>query len=99
MGDFIKIASGPDSYPTGGFEIAVGEYEKISNANVEMHPDTILGSSYIPGFVVSLATEKAAVTVLVTSILCHTAAVGGWGEIAAGTDLSACKFVLSGEAI
>jgi len=91
----IKIVDGPTSYPTGGFEIAVGEYEKISDCNVEMHPDTILGTTIIPGFKITLATTKAAATVQVFQMK----GVEAWAEVAAGTNLSAAKFVLSGDAI
>jgi len=92
----MKIVNGPSSYPSGGFEISAGEYEKLLSANVEMHPDTILSTSAVPGFDVSLAANKA--TVAVYQIQSGSVSTT-WSEVASGTDLSAAKFVLSGIAV
>jgi len=94
----IKVVSGPSSYPSGGFEISAGEYEKLLGANVEMHPDTLLSSSAVPGFKVSLASKKAAATVAVYQIESGSVSTT-WSEVAAGTDLSPANFVLSGTAV
>jgi len=94
----IKVVNGPSSYPSGGFEISAGEYEKLEGANVEMHPDTLLSTSAVPGFKVSLASNKAAATVAVYRI--ESGSVNTtWGEIPGGTDLSNAKFVLDGIAV
>jgi len=99
MAQIVKVVDGPDTYTTGGFEISVGEYEKIVDCNVEMHPDTILGTTVIPGLKVTKATEKAAVTVQVFTIASDTAATT-WSELSNNSTLLAnAKFVLSGEAI
>jgi len=100
MAQIVKVVDGPDTYTTGGFEIAVGEYEKIVDCNVEMHPDTILGTTVIPGLKVTKVTGKAAVTVQVYTIHMDTAAIDTWTELANNSTLLAnAKFVLSGEAI
>lgn len=96
MPKVVKVVSGPSSYPSGGFEISAGEYEKLEDANVEMHPDTILGTSIVPGFDISLSGNKA--TVAVYQIASGSVSTT-WGEVSGGTDLSAAKFVLSGIAV
>lgn len=105
MPEFIKIVAGPESYFTGGFTISVGEFERIRDANVEMHPDTILGTTIVAGFEVEVSTVNASVVVKVDTIVAGgtvdpAGAVGAWKELAdSTTGLDSAKFILSGNAI
>jgi len=75
-----KIASGPSSYPTGGFEVEIGELEKVEGAVVTVES----GTFYHPQ-IVSITDNKVKIKVWEwtgTEI----------AEVGAGTDLSGVKF-------
>ena len=91
---FQKIVDGPSSYSTGGFTIRAPEYEKIVSAEVDVDPDTLLGTGIHLGLDLSYSGITA--TVMVDTV---STAGGSWGELAANTDLSAGKFILTGDAI
>ena len=93
---FQKITDGPSSYPTGGFSISAGEYEKIAAAEVMVEPETLLGTGKIVGLELSYSGVVA--TVKVHGIDSDSVPTT-WSEVAANTDLSGAKFILTGNAI
>ena len=93
---FQKITDGPSSYSTGGFTLRAGEYEKIENAEVMVEPETLLGTTKIVGLDLSYTGNLA--TIKVHSLTSDSVATT-WSEVAANTDLSGAKFILTGDAI
>ncbi len=82
----IKTVAGPDSYPTGGFEVEIGEFEKVTQAAV-----SVKTGSYHAG-VPSITGNKPKVQVFV-------GAAGADTEVTAGTDLSGETFTIVAEGI
>ena len=94
---FQKVVDGPSSYIQGaGFEITVGEYEKIESASCMMEPETKLSTSAIPALVLSISNNS--VNVRVYEAYPGDPTARDWAEIASGTDLTAAKFILTGSA-
>lgn len=94
---FRKIQAGPSSYPPGGFAVQVGEFEKIANPTVFMDPTTKLGTSAIPGFHLTVASDTPNVVRVQVFQAWLVGSSGLWTETAAGVDLSAANFIVSGE--
>jgi len=87
----IKTVAGPTSYTSGGFDVEVGELEKVVQAGV---------SPWTGGYkseVASITGNK--VKVLVRYYDYDAAADGAAIEVTAGTDLSGVKFVVDAEGI
>jgi len=93
---FQKITDGPTSYTSGGFDISVGEFEKIQSAEVMVEPETLLGTGSLVGLELSYTGITA--TVKVHQIDSDSVATT-WSEVSANTDLSGAKFILTGDAI
>ena len=87
----VKETTGPSSYSAGGFNVTIGELEKVSKAIVQV----IGGGEYLAQ-VVSISGNV--VTVKVRDNIEQEVAEGGsstytiGGEVSDGTDLSSVTF-------
>ena len=87
----VKETTGPSSYSSGGFEVTIGELEKVDKAVAQV----IGGGEYIAQ-VVSISGNKVTVKVrnnieqAVDENGTSTYTIGG--EVADGTDLSSITF-------
>ncbi len=95
MSLFQKTVNGPSSYVTGGFYIQVGQYEKLSSVSVMMDPQSKLGTSAIPSLEASISNNS--VLVKVCEAYPGDPTARDWTEIAAGSDLNAASFIVTGD--
>jgi len=86
-----KVVKGPAAYPTGGFTVTFGEFQKIDAAFVK----ELGGGEYLPQVA---AISGNTVTIKVRNNLEQAVNEGGTstytigGEVAANTDLSGVTF-------
>ena len=88
---FQKVQAGTPTYSAGGFNIVVAEYEKIVSANIQMNPDTKLGTTVQAGFQITLRGNTA-----VVQVFRRSAGAEAWAELPATFDLNAANFILTG---
>jgi len=86
----IKTVAGPTSYPTGGFDTTIGEFEKVTDAQVSP-------TGGYKAEVVSITGNV--VKTMVRYYDYDAAADGGAIQVPAGTDLSGVNFTLDVEGI
>ena len=96
---FIKIQDGPSSYSPGGFAVQIGEFEKVEQPIAFMDPTTKLGTSAIPGFHCVVDSNTPNVVRIQVFEAWWSDPSRAWAEVAAGTDLNAAKFIVTGEVI
>jgi hypothetical protein len=88
-----KVVTGPAAYPTGGFTVRFGEFEKVNAAFVK----ELGGGEYLPQVA---AISGNTVTIKVRNNLEQAVNEGGsatytiGGEVAANTDLSGISFMI-----
>ena len=92
----VKTVAGPSAYPTGGFNVTIGELEKVSKAFVQALGlnEYIAQVASITGNVVRVAVRDN-IEQAVNEGGTATYTVGG--EVAAGADLSGVTFVVVAE--
>jgi len=98
MADFVKIQTGPSSYPSTGFEIQVGEYEKLQDVGLVMSPAQVVVSGVTllaTADVDSKSGNVATIKVLKTT----STADATLGAFDAGSSLATSEFILTGQAI
>ena len=88
---FQKVQAGTPSYAAGGFNMVVGDYERIISASLDMNPTTKLGTTAIAGFQVDIKGNTAVVSVYRRGALAEP-----WTELPAAFDLAAANFILTG---
>ncbi len=79
------IASGPTSYPTGGFTITVAELEKIDGLVLSIRSNLKVSNLV---HAVDYSYSRNTITVTLYRIDVTAAAPSAWAELPSGTDVS-----------
>lgn len=88
---FQKVQAGTPSYAAGGFNIVVGEVERIRSASIQMNPETKLGTTVQASLSLTLRGNTAVISVFRRSALAEP-----WTELPVTFDLNAANFILTG---
>ncbi|MEM1524814.1 MAG: hypothetical protein QW618_01600 [Nitrososphaerales archaeon] len=93
-----KVVTGPTSYPAGGFNVSIGELEKVSSAIVQSLGlnEYLAQIASITGNVVKIAVRNN-IEQAVDEGGSGTYTIGG--EITAGTNISTVTFIVDAEGI